>query len=165
MQIPYRKPGKFGQTKLDPMLTQEKFVELENKLAKLKASRPKLASEVSRLAELGDFSENVEYQLAKGKLRGLNSTILKLEYQLNHVEIIDTSKNKNTISLGHKVTIDDGKKLRTYTILGSAESNPTLGFISHQSPIGLALLGHKVDDVVNIKVNEKDLKYKIIKIE
>lgn len=150
MQLPKRKPGKYTQVPLDNAMSQEKHDELERKLNAVKKKRPALAQEVSRLAELGDFSENVEYQLAKGKLRGVNSAILKIEYQINHSEIIKP-KNNGTIQLGNIVTIKTNKGEKTYTILGATEANPSKGIISHQSPLGSALLGHKIGDVIDIK--------------
>jgi transcription elongation factor GreA len=165
MQIPYRKPGKFSQAKQDPLLTKEKLAELQDKLDRLKKSRPFAASEVMRLAELGDFSENVEYQLAKGRLRGINSGILKLEYQINHAVIIDPSKNLGKISLGHKVTVEVDGKIKSFQILGSSETNPGKNIISHNSPIGSALLGHKVGDVVEVKLKDKVVEYIVINIE
>ena len=145
-------------------MTQVKFDELEAKLRKLKEVRPHAAQEVARLAELGDFSENVEYQLAKGRLRGINSGILKLERQLNDAEIIAPNKKTDTVQVGHTVTIECNGKLKIYQILGSSETKPEKGIISHNSPIGSALLGHGVGDCVKIKVGEKEVEYKIIKI-
>ena len=78
-----RKPTKLSQAISDPMMTQDKFLQLKNKLNRLKKSQPFAASEVSRLAELGDFSENTEYQMAKWKLRGINYGILRLEAELD----------------------------------------------------------------------------------
>lgn len=164
MQVPYRKPGKFSQIKSDPLMTQVKFDELEAKLSRLKESRPHAAQEVARLAELGDFSENVEYQLAKGRLRGINSGILKLERQLNDAEIIAPNKKTDTAQVGHTVTIECNGKEKTYQILGSSETKPEKGIISHNSPIGSALLGHRVGDEVKIVVGEKEVKYEVIKI-
>ncbi len=160
-----RKPGKFAQTAFDPMMTQEKFEQLKNKMERLKKTHPQAASEVSRLAELGDFSENMEYQMAKWKLRGINYAILNLDNQLHQAIIIPSNQQCEFVQIGHKVTIQIGDKQVAYQILGSSETNPQKGIISHLSPIGMALLGHKIGDVVEIKLVEKDIKYKIIKIE
>ena len=81
MQIPYRKPGKYMTQKPDHSLTQAKFNELQKKLDKLYATRPQAAKEVTRLAELGDFSENVEYQLARDD-SSYQQNILELEFTL-----------------------------------------------------------------------------------
>lgn len=154
--------------KSDPMLTAEKAKELEQKLDRLKNhSRPKAAEEVRRLAELGDFSENVEYQLAKGKLRGINQGILTIENQLKNAVIIDPQKQADTVGIGHTVTISNGKVEKTYLILGSSETDPVKGIISHISPLGTALLGHKIGDTIKIQSTSKSLPeitYKIIKI-
>ncbi len=148
------------------MLTAEKARELENKLDRLKNfSRPKAAEEVRRLAELGDFSENVEYQLAKGRLRGINNGILSIENQLKHAEIITPQQQTDTVSIGHTVTIHNGKNNKTYLILGSSETNPQQGIISHISPLGSALLGKKINDTVQVKTGDRETSYKIIEIK
>jgi len=145
------------------MMTKEKFKELENKLAKLKHIQPQAAAEVSRLAELGDFSENTEYQMAKGRLRGINNSILKLENQLNQAQIINVGTT-DTVQLGSKVTIEFENKQKKFQILGSAETDPKKGIISHNSPIGSALMGREVGDTVTIKLENREMKYKIINI-
>jgi len=161
MQLPKRKPGKYSQLPVDNVLSEEKYKELKNELEKLKKRRPKLAGEVSRLAELGDFSENMEYQLAKRRLRGLNSAILKTEYRINHAEIIEESSD-GVVRLGSVVTVRTSKGENTYTILGSSEADPSGGIISHQSPLGSALMGHRVGDVLEI---DKIGKCEVIKIK
>ncbi len=166
MQVPYRKPGKYSQMKSDPLLTEGKILELKNKLDRLKnLSRPRAAEEVKRLAELGDFSENVEYQIAKGRLRGINDNIVKIENQLKNAVVIPSQKQTDTIELGHTVTIENNGKQKTYQILGSVETNPQKGIISYNSPIGTALMGRKIGEVIKIKIGNKEVIYKIIAIE
>lgn len=165
MQTPYRKPGPMSQIKPDPLLTQEKFAELKSKLEHLKSIRPKQAEEVSRLADLGDFSENAGYQFAKARLRGINNGITTIEKQLNNAEIITTEAQTDTVQIGHTVTIERDGKTNTYQILGSTETNPQKGIISHLSPIGEALIGCGVNDVVTIKIAGKEVSYTIKKIE
>ncbi|EKD43699.1 MAG: Transcription elongation factor [uncultured bacterium] len=160
-----RKPSHLAKTPRDPLMTQDKFAQLQNKLDRLKKSHPFAASEVSRLAELGDFSENAEYQAAKWKLRGINYNILTLESQLHEAEIIPSNSQQNTVQIGHNVTVQSGEKIATYQILGSSETNPTSGIISHLSPIGIALLGRGIGDVVEVKLANKTVRYKILKIE
>lgn len=149
MQLPKRKPGKYSQIPSDTIMSQQKYEELTRELQKLKAKHPHAASEVRRLAEMGDFSENVEYQLAKGRLRGINNAMLKLEYQINHAEVIKPTQ-RNTVEIGSTVTVLSEKGERVYTILGSSEVNPSRGVISHLSPLGSALLGHKKKDDVTV---------------
>lgn len=166
MQTPYRKPGKYALQAQDPFLSPEKLETIKNKLEKLLKTRYPLAAEVSRLAELGDFSENVEYQLAKGKLRGVNSMILKLENQIKNAVIINPKNNTGIVQLGNKVTLLlDSGETKTYQILGSAETNPKKGIISQNSPLGILLLGKKVGDVFGVNLKDKIVEYKIVKIE
>lgn len=163
MQLPYRKPTKFSVMQLDPIMSQAKFDELTKKLEKLKAQRPQAAAEVSRLAELGDFSENVEYQLAKGRLRAINNKIMIIETHLNQAQVIEKNTSE-IVSIGSIVTVEVDGKEKTYEILGSSETNPTKGVISHTSPIGAALIGHKIKDVIQLKISGKDKTIKIKKI-
>ena len=165
MQIPYRKPGQFSNTTPDPQITRDKFNELQSKLNHLKKIRPQAAADVATLAELGDFSENAEYQMAKGRLRGINNNILRLEHQINQAQVIEPPQHTSAVALGHKVTIEHNGDKKTYLILGSAETSPEAGIISHHSPIGAALLDRQVGDKVKIKLANREMEYKIIAIE
>lgn len=164
MQIPYRKPGKYNYNDKDPLITEDKFLQLKNKLERLKRNQPEAISEVSRLAQLGDFSENVEYQLAKGRLRRINNEIQILENQVYQAMVINP-ENNSTVQVGHTVKVQVNNEYKMYTILGSEETDPAKGIISHQSPIGSALLGHRVGDVVEINIGGKGVKYEILDIK
>lgn len=165
MQTPYRKPGKYTNLKPDPLITKGKFDKLKKELEKLKQIKPAAAAETARLADLGDFSENAGYQFAKGRLRGINRRILELESQLDHAEIIETDTQTDTVALGHKVTVEVNGKQKIFQILGSAETDPSAGIISQHSPLGSALVGCKVGDKVRVKSGEREVEYKILKIE
>ena len=166
MRTPIRKSGKYTHLKPDPHITEAKFSELKGKLERLiKFNRPRVAEEVKKLGEMGDFSENAAYSMAKGRLRGINQRIIELKNHLKNAVIIKLIKNTETVQLGHRVTIENAGKQKSYLILGSAESNPLKGIISHNSPIGSALMGHKVGDKVKIQLINKRIEYRIIKIE
>ena len=164
MQTPIRKAGKYTFPPIDHHLTAAKLAEVAQALERLKRSRPRLAEEVKRLGELGDFSENAAYAMAKGHLRRLNQNILNLEAQVKHAVLITPNKTSSTVQLGNRVTIASGGKQHTYLIVGSAESNPTKGRISHHSPVGRALLGRKVGDTVELRLNNQTVTYTILKI-
>ncbi|MBL7058405.1 GreA/GreB family elongation factor [Patescibacteria group bacterium] len=164
MQTPQRKLGKFSHLKPDPFITRAKYIELENKLKKLKNSQPYARSEVRRLAEMGDFSENHAYQMAKGRLRGINQQILDIEDHLKRSEIINEGNKTNVVLLGSVITIEVNGKQKNLQLLGSSETNPKAGVISHNSLVGAALLGRKVGEVVKIKLPVKEVEYKIIKV-
>ena len=162
MQLPNRKPGKYTFTKHNPNITQEKFDELTNKLEKLKTViRPALIKDVKKFGENGDFSENAEYQIAKGKLRGTNRSIDEIERHLSKAKIIKPKTDTSTIQLGHKVTLLMGEAEKIFEILGPSETNPEKGIISYKSPLGEALMGKSVGDKVEIR----DVEYEILKIE
>ena len=168
MQVPIRKSeSKRVFAKPDHHLTEAKFLELQNKLIRLKERRPRLAEEVKRLAEMGDFSENAGYQLAKSRLRGINQRILDIEDLLSRAEIIKPIINNGKIQLGNFVTIKnlETEKNKTYQLLGSAETNPLSGVISHNSPLGSALLNKQAGEIISLEINDKKISYKIIEIK
>lgn len=165
MRVPIRKGDKYLKQKPDAHITLEKKTELEKNLARLKAIHPKVSKEVKQLATDGDFSENAAYQIAKGKIRGINQAILEIEDQLNNAIIIESQKNKEKVQIGHKVTISTNGQEKTYLILGSSESNPSLGVISYTSPLGAALMGARVGSSVSISLAKKEVIYKVLKIE
>jgi len=165
MRVPIRKPDKYLPVRPDPKMTRAKFDKLEADLERMKKIRPHLAAEVKRLAAMGDFSENAAYQIAKGSLRGLNQRMLDVENQLARAEIIAPNKNKTVAGLGSSVTVESNGRKKTFTILGSTETNPTAGIISASSPLGAALLGRIVGQTVSVKLANKTAEYKIIGIE
>lgn len=165
MQVPHRKAGKFTHLVPDPLITQAKFEELNQKLERLKNARPRAAAEVARLAELGDFSENVEYQLAKGKLRGINQGIFELEKQLTVARVFKPTANTETVQLGHTVTVETDGVQKKFLILGSTETKPGQGVISHNSPLGSALIGKRSGESVTITLPTKRVTYTIVTIE
>lgn len=162
MRVPTRKYDKYPRPKTDPNLTPQKYQALLADLEKLKkVKRPREAEEVKRLALMGDFSENAGYQLAKARLRGINQRILEIENLIARAEIIVPNTDRSRVRLGHTVSLEQGEKTKRYQILGSAETNPSLGIISHNSPLGAALLGHRSGDTVRLNGKE----YRIMGIE
>ena len=166
MRVPIRKPGKYSGSKNDFIMTAAKVAELKSELDRLlKKSRPNAISEVKRLAELGDFSENAEYQIAKGRLRGMNARIQDLEEAIKKAKVISGRGNKSTVGIGHKVAVKINGQEKEYQVLGSHESDPLNGIISHASPLGQALLGRKTGENFEIKIGDKKSVCSILKIE
>jgi len=166
MQIPKRRSEQNKQNYADYHISQKRADDFKKELDRLvKVIRPRLANEVAEHAKLGDFSENAAYQIAKGKLRGINHRIMVLEDMLNNAIIIPESSSSSCVQIGNIVTVDINGQQKAFQILGSQETDPASGIISHLSPIGSALLGHKLGDVVKIKINNRLIKYKLIKIE
>jgi transcription elongation factor GreA len=146
-------------------MTQEKFFELKRNLERMKKIRPGLSEEVKRLALMGDFSENAAYQIAKGRLRGLNQKMLETEDLIKRAVIIERSGIADKVGLGSIVTIETAGQEKKYQILGSTETDPARGIISRNSPIGSKLLGRKPGEEIKLLLGSKEVVYKIIKIE
>ncbi len=166
MRVPTRRSEKQSSLKIDPHLTKPAYEKLQTKLTHLKkVTRLRLMDEVATLAAGGDFSENTAYQIAKGRLRGVNSMILEIEARLRQAVIIKTSATSEIIALGSTVTIEAEGKRKKYTILGSAEVNPVEGIISHNSPLGLSLIGKRVGDSLTFSTNTKNTTATVIAID
>jgi transcription elongation factor GreA len=166
MRVPTRRADKLPRQKSDPSITPEKFQELSRTLKNLlEFKRPKEAAEVKRLAEMGDFSENAGYQMAKSRLRGINKRIDDISDLLKRAEIINPNNKSGKIELGNLITLERAGKQKKYRLLGSAETDPQNGIISHNSPLGSSLLGKKIGDQIQIILEERTIEYKIINIE
>ncbi len=166
MRVPTRKPGKYAHLKQDAHITQQKHEELKGEMERLKKfRRPRVIAEVQRLAADGDFSENAAYQIAKGRLRGINRRIDEIEDILRRVEIIAEPTGSDRVGLGSSVTVCIRGKEKKFLILGSAETDPSRGIISHNSPIGQALIGKRVGDKAKVSLPDREVVYEILKIE
>ncbi|RLC36064.1 transcription elongation factor GreA [Candidatus Falkowbacteria bacterium] len=166
MRMPIRKPGKYTGLKSDPYITKEKYNRLKASLNRLiNTERPLAIDDVKEQAAFGDFSDNAAYSIAKGRLRGINNRILKIEGCLKAAIIINENPKGNTVQLGSTVTIEFNEKIKTYKILGSAEVDIAKGIISRHSPLGSALIGKRKGDVIKAKINDQQIVYEILKIE
>lgn len=167
MRLPNRKPGKHTFPTFDPHITQTQYDAMHSKLQHiLKVSRPKAIAHMQEAGENGDYSENAEYQIAKGRLRGLNTAIDELKFQLAQAIIISPNANTDTVQLGHTVTVRlENNTEVTWNILGPTEANPAAGIISHKSPVGEALLGKQVGEEVTVVLKDRTVMYTIIRIQ
>jgi transcription elongation factor GreA len=145
-------------------LTQEGVDELKGEHKLLVAQRKHVAERIKHARELGDLSENAEYQTAREEQDRLEMRISELEHVLQYAEIIKKPKNHTDVRLGSNVTLKDGGKPLQYHVVGTMEADPAEGKISDESPIGKALLGKKVGDKAEIKTPAGAHTYKIIEI-
>lgn len=141
--------------------------ELEAELDHLKTEgRIDIAEKLKVARSYGDLSENSEYDEAKSEQAKIEARISELEYQLDNAVIIDAAGN-DTVSMGSKVTVnrknDDVQSV--YEIVGFAQSNPTEGKISDESPVGKALMGAKVGETVVVEAPIGNLELEIVTIE
>jgi len=149
-------------------LTKEGAEKLHTELEQLKGpAREDLAKRLRSAIQQGDLSENADYTSAKEEQGFLEGRIEELTEILGNVVIIEeNSPRKETIDVGSKVTIqEDNDPVETYFIVGPQEADPAKGRISYNSPIGQALLGHRVGDTVDVVIPTGKLKLKLMKIE
>jgi len=148
-------------------LTPEGLKKLEEELEYLKTvRRAEVAERLHNAMAEGEVEENPEYEDAKNEQAFVEGRILELEAILANAVVIENKGPANEVRLGSRVTIVDletGNK-EQYLIVGSAEADPLNGRISHESPVGRALLGHKVNDVVTVQAPDGQLKFKVAQI-
>ncbi len=145
-------------------LTQSGVDELKDELKELVAERPQVADRIKHARELGDLSENAEYQTAREEQDRLETRIGELEHILQYAEVIKKPKSDGQVRLGSTLELKDGGKALKYQVVGTIEADPSSGKISDESPIGRVLLGKKVGDRVEIKTPTGSHAYKVVKI-
>lgn len=149
-------------------LTPEGKQKLEIELEELKTKgRTDLAARLKHAISMGDLSENADYHKAKEDQGFLEGRIQEIEAILHHSEIIEQRSSYHEVAIGAKVTIQEqGFDPETYHLVGRNEANPREGKISHESPIGKALLGRKVGEVVTVELpNNGSIQLEIQAIE
>jgi len=150
------------------ILTIQGLKKLEDELEYLKSvKRKEIAERIKQAIEFGDISENSEYEDAKNEQAFVEGRILTLEKKLRHARIIDDSEVlTDTVSIGSKVLIKDlefGDEFE-YVIVGSVEADLAESKISNESPVGKAILGQRIGQVVEVSVPAGKLKYEIVDI-
>jgi len=128
--------------------------------------RYELSERLKHAISMGDLSENADYHKAKEDQGFLEGRIQEIEAILHNSEVIVTKENYSEVALGATVTIrETGYDPETYYMVGSKEANPREGKISHESPIGKALIGHKVGDLVAVILPDGDkIQFEILTI-
>jgi transcription elongation factor GreA len=149
-------------------LTDEGRARLEEELHHLRTVRRVEISERIREAKReGDVSENAGYEDAKHEQAFVEGRISELEDLLKRaVRIQEDTSNSGTITLGCRVTLrEDGYDAETYSIVGSAEADPSAGRISNQCPLGQAILGHRSGDEVQVKTPGGRVTVRVISVD
>ena len=151
------------------LLTYEGLQKLESELHNLKVvKRKEVAQKIKEAREQGDFSENAEYDAAKDEQRDIEARIDEIEKILKNAEVVvEEEVDLDKISVGCRVKILDMEydEELDYKIVGSTEANSLKGKISNESPVGKALLGAKVGEVVTVETQAGDLNYKVLEIQ
>ncbi len=151
------------------LLSPEGLKKLEDELETLKnVRRGEVAERIRQARELGDISENSEYEDAKNEQAFIEGRILTLERMIRNAVLIEMPKGKpHEVAVGAQVTVEDpelGQSV-TYTIVGSAEADPEANRVSNESPVGRALLGHKPGDEVSVSAPGGTFKLKVVAVK
>lgn len=151
------------------LFTKEGLEELKKEYEKLtKVERPEVLEELQNARALGDLSENGMYSAARDKQAFIEGRIREIEDLLKRAEVAENKNGKSSkkeVSLGHKVVIETQKSQIEYSLVGAEEVNFAENKISHESPLGQALLGKKVGDIVEVNAPAGVVKYKVIEIK
>ena len=156
-------------------MTSEGYATITAEIAFLwEEERPRIVEEVYEAAQLGDRSENAAYIYGKKRLREIDSRLGFLRRQIENVQVIDLSqqRNRDTIDFGALVTLlnvsDDAPEdiePVIYRIVDQMESDPAQNKLSIQSPLGRALMGKRIEDDVNLSLPKGPVVYEILNVQ
>jgi transcription elongation factor GreA len=150
------------------ILTQEGLNQLQDELNHLSTvKREDVAERIKQAREFGDISENSEYDDAKNEQAMLEHRISTLQEKLRRARVIkDSEIDTDKVSIGSTITLRDLDKgdIRIYTVVGSAEADPTNGKLSNESPVGQAILGKRAGESVTVPVPAGSRRYEIVSI-
>ncbi len=151
-------------------LTKEGYQKLQEELDYLRTvKRQEVAQRLHEAMEGGELIENAEYEAAKNEQAFVEGRIQELEMLLATARVIEESEKgqkSGVVTIGSTVTIqEEGFEPETYTIVGAVEANPRQGKISNESPIGRAILNHRIGDVVQVETPSGTYKVKILKVK
>lgn len=148
------------------ILTPEGLKKLKDELEDLKnVQRPQLAERIKLAKEFGDLSENAEYHDARELQSFMEGRILELEQMIKTSVVVQSNSNRDIVGVGSIVEVErDGHK-QEYNIVGSTEADPANRKISLESPIGQALMDHRLGDEVLVDLPSGQARYTITKIK
>ena len=150
------------------VVTKEGLLALQEELETLRTSRRRqVAERLKEAISYGELSENSEYEEAKDEQAFVEGRIIELEEMIKSARVVDTAgHSKQVVEIGTKVKIRDVKKKADLDlmIVGSTESDPFTGKISNEAPLGAALIGSKVGDIVTVSMKAGKTDYEILKL-
>ena len=151
------------------LLTYAGLQKLEDELHDLKVNRRKeVAGKIKEAREQGDLSENAEYDAAKDEQRDIETRIEEIEKILKNAEVVvedEVDVNKINVGCTVKVYDEEFEEELEFKIVGSSEANSLQGKISNESPVGKALIGRSIGDVVEVETQAGVISYKVLAIE
>ena len=145
------------------LFTQEKYDQIKKDYQDLQNQRKEAVLHLTKAREMGDLSENGYYRSSKSKLSSIDFNLRKYSNFIKYGSVINFINN-GFVEIGCKVTIENNDGLQKYQIVGKEESDPKLGKISNESPLGKLLMGKKEDDTFKLITPSGSVVYKILKI-
>jgi transcription elongation factor GreA len=152
-----------GNTKVH--LTQEGFDELKEEFSRLQAKEPQAVDRVTKAREFGDLAENSEYHAAREDLAIIQGRLEELEDLLARAQVLKGASKSGKVDLGCKVTVTHEGNEVTFILVGDYEADPQKRKISHDSPLGQALIGKAVGEKVEFEAPVGKVVYTIKKID
>ena len=150
-------------------ITYEGLKKLEDELQDLKLNKRKeVAEKIKEARELGDLSENAEYDAAKDEQRDIEARIEEIDKILKNVEVIDEDEvDLSKVSIGCKIKLKDMEDddVLEFKMVGSTEANSLKGKISNESPVGKAIDGKRVGEIAEVETHEGVIRYQILEIK
>lgn len=147
------------------LLTAEGINDLQSELAELIEARTPLAERIKTAREMGDLSENAEYQTAREDHTKLEARISEIEHILrNHQEIVKSDTGEVVLGSTVRLKGEADGSAREFQVVGTLQADPMNGKVSNESPIGVALLGKKAGDKVDIKTPAESLTFTVSEI-
>src|SRR3989344_2349754 len=148
---------------IEVKVTKEGFQKFKDEISFLEGRRPGVVVRLSAAREQGDLSENAGYHAAKEELGNIDRRLRELKLIMRFADIISNS-NSDVVGLGSTVTVEKGGEKRDFAIVGRLEADPLLGKVSDISPIGSALVGKKVGEVVVVEIPDGRVEFKVVSI-
>lgn len=152
----------------EELLTPEGYRKLQEELTYLTETRRReVADRIRQAREFGDLSENSEYDEAKNEQGMLERRISEVQRSLRVARVVEPSEETDAVKLGTRVTlraVESGKE-QSFQIVGSNESDPSDGLLSHSSPVGRAVLERREGDRVTVSTPRGNTEYDIVRVE
>ena len=146
-------------------LTKGGVDKIHRLLIDLEIQHKQAVKDTQTTGELGDFSENAEYQEAKHRMRSLASRMTILKERLKNVVVIEKDEHDHRIHLGSTVTLNMNDRVLTFEVVGPQEADPMRGRISHVSPLGSHLIGHTAGETISVVTHGDELVYTILEVK
>lgn len=145
-------------------MSQDKLNKLKQEYNDLKQNKiPTIAKRIDDARQMGDLSENAEYQAARDEMAWAQSRLKELAFIFDNAEVIEHTHG-GVVSIGSTIMVKSQKLKKTYTIVGPQEADPLTGKISNESPLGSAFLGKHKGDRVRIELPAGIQDYEIIEV-